>query len=181
MSGSWLRSSSLRILGVHWSGCLTDSASSQLISSVSFLLCLLSSLSLSLSLFISLFSSLSLLCLFSSLSFLLCLCHFSSLFLFSIAITMIARPVGSLCTHGPDSPSLPECVGRGPFIVGRSCSHHARKHVLAFLCKPLATWNEVGLYLCWKEYCAWCGGVLWCVVVVVVSVVGWVVLLHVCC
>ena len=26
-------------------------------------------------------------------------------------------------------------------------------------CKPRATWNEVGLYLCWKEECALCGAV----------------------
>ena len=29
--------------------------------------------------------------------------------------------------------------------------------VLEFLCKPLPTWNEVGLHLSWKEECAWCG------------------------
>ena len=28
--------------------------------------------------------------------------------------------------------------------------------VQVFLCKPRATCNEVGLYLCWKEECAWC-------------------------
>ncbi len=30
--------------------------------------------------------------------------------------------------------------------------------VEGFLCKPRTPWNEVGLYLCWKEKrCAWCG------------------------
>ena len=33
-----------------------------------------------------------------------------------------------------------------------------------FLCKFRATWNEVGLYLCWKEECVW-GGVVWWIVV----------------
>ena len=66
--------------------------------------------------------------------------------------------------------------------------------VKVFVCKPRATWNEVGLYLCWKEKCAWCGvWLLWlfgCLVVslfgcfvvwlvVVVFVAGRVVLLHV--
>ena len=36
--------------------------------------------------------------------------------------------------------------------------------VQVFLCKPHATWNEVGLYLCLKEECAWCD-VIWCGVV----------------
>ena len=34
-----------------------------------------------------------------------------ALFLCSMTMTMTARPVGSLCTHGPDLPRVPECVG----------------------------------------------------------------------
>ena len=79
----------------------------------------------------------------------------------SATMTMITRPVGSLCVH---TALTCECVGVRvlwliPCHVRRTCSHHARnKHVrimqettvLVLLCKPRATWNEVGLYLCWK-------------------------------
>ena len=44
----------------------------------------------------------------------------------SITMTVIARPVGSLCTF------LPEGQGawamHGPFLVGLTCSHHARNN-----------------------------------------------------
>ena len=54
--------------------------------------------------------------------------------------------------------------------------------VQVFMCKPRATWNEVGLHLCWKEECSWCCGV-GCSFVVVVSLLclSLVVLLHVFC
>ena len=76
----------------------------------------------------------------SNLSFISVSFHLS-FFLFSMTMKVIARPVGSGC---------------GPFLVGRTCSHHARKIVWVFLHKPRATWNEVGLYLSWKEQCACC-------------------------
>ena len=38
--------------------------------------------------------------------------------------------------------------------------------VLALLCKPRATWNEVGLYLCWKwVLCLVVSGMCLCLVV----------------
>ena len=67
----------------------------------------------------------------------------STFFLFSMTMTMSARPVGSLCTHGPQS----------AWVLAHSLSgEHVRimqeTFVQVFLCKPRATWNEVGLYLC---------------------------------
>ena len=56
-----------------------------------------------------------------------------SLFLCSMTMTMISRQVGYLCTHGSELPWVPECVGRGSFPVGRTCSHHARKNCLGIL------------------------------------------------
>ena len=40
-----------------------------------------------------------------------------------------------------------------------------KQFVQVFLCKPRATWNEVGLYLCWKKRMClvWCGVVWWIV------------------
>ena len=55
-------------------------------------------------------------------------------------------------------PLVPECVGRGPFLVGRTCSHHARKHLSRYSCASLVPLGmKWGLYLCWEEYCACCG------------------------
>ena len=69
----------------------------------------------------------------------------SSLSSLSATMTMITRPVGlSLCTHGSD---LPECQS--------ACT-------LA-LCKPRATWSEVGLYLCWIWVICLCLFVFGCV------------------
>ena len=47
----------------------------------------------------------------------------------SSTMTMITRQVGSLslCKHGSDLP-VSECVGRCPFHVGRTYSHHARNN-----------------------------------------------------
>ena len=66
-------------------------------------------------------------------------------------MTMTARPVGSLCTHGP------------MLLEGQSAVQETI--VYGSLCKPRATWNEVGLYLCCKEECAWCGVSVLCVFV----------------
>ena len=146
-----------------------------LLSSISSHFYICSSLSLSLSLFMSLSSSL-LLSLLISISVLLCLCLFSSLslfisvsvsfhfsfFLFSLSIPFHLslpllndddnnRPVGSLSVHTALSP---EC--QGAWAVAHSLpGEHVRMMqetcVQVFLCKPRATWNDVGLYLCWKE------------------------------
>ena len=43
----------------------------------------------------------------------------------------------SLCTHGPHLPWGPECMYRGPFLVGPTCSHHART-VSGHFCAILA-------------------------------------------
>ena len=42
--------------------------------------------------------------------------------------------------------------------------------ILVLLCKPRATWNEVGLYLCWKW--VMCLFVLVCVLLLVASVLA---------
>ena len=34
----------------------------------------------------------------------------------------------SLCTQGSELPQGPECMDLGPFLVGRTCSHHARNN-----------------------------------------------------
>ena len=86
-----------------------------------------------------------------------------SFFLFLMTMTMSTRPDGSLCTHGPHSPKMQECVGLDPFPVGRTCSHKMQETtVLEKLCKPRATWNEVGLHLCWKwVLCLVVSGYVW--------------------
>ena len=64
---------------------------------------------------------------------------------------MITRPAGlSVCTHGSD---LPECQSARTLAHSLFGEHVRIMHetiVLALLCKPRATWNEVGLHLCWK-------------------------------
>ena len=61
--------------------------------------------------------------------FFFCLSPFISFFLCSMTITKIARLVGSLCTHGSDQPSVPECVGLGPFV----CWHFVCLGILVHL------------------------------------------------
>ena len=56
----------------------------------------------------------------------------------------------SLGTHGSN---LPECQSACTLAHSLSGEHVRIMHettVLVLLCKPRATWNEVGLYLCWK-------------------------------
>ena len=114
---------------LKFASSLTISAS--LLVSISSLMCLspLTRLSFSLSLSISLSSS--------SLSVTL-----------SKTMTMIARPVSTLCTHGLDLTSVPECDGRGPLLVGRTCSHHAR-NISGYSCASL-----VPLGIKWAHICA---------------------------
>ena len=83
---------------------------------------------------------------------------FSSL---SVTITMIARPVGSLCTHSSDLPKGPGCKGRGPVPVGLTCSHHARNN-----CLGVSSASLVPLGMKWACVCAGNGCcVWWCLVV----------------
>ena len=126
-------------------------------------------LALSLSFLLSLSLLLFLCSLLSCLLSLLSLSSPSLLSSLSATMTMISRPVGSLCVH--------TALTCDP--VGRTCSHHARnKHVrimqettvMVLLCKPRATWDEVGLYLCWKW--VMCQYVLVCVVLLVASVLA---------
>ena len=56
----------------------------------------------------------------------------------------------SLKTHSSD---LPECQSAWVMAHSLLVQHVRIMHettVLVLLCKPRATWNEVGLYLCWK-------------------------------
>ena len=65
-------------------------------------------------------------------------------------MTMITPPVGSLCTHSSD---LHECHCAWASVhslFGEHVRIMQETTVLVQLCKPRATWNEVGLYLCWK-------------------------------
>ena len=77
--------------------------------------------------------------------------------LFSVTMTMIARPVGSLYTHSSDLPCVPKCVR---WLA--NCSLHAETIVRTFSCKPhaialiekemLCTHNE-GDVLCCAVMC----------------------------
>ena len=75
------------------------------------------------------------------------------LFLFSplpVTMTMITRSVGSLCTQSSD---LPECQCAWASVhslLGEHVRIMQETTVLVKLCKPRATWNEVGLYVRWK-------------------------------
>ena len=75
----------------------------------------------------------------------------------SITMTMIARPVGSLCTHGPVLPEGQSAGAMAHSLVVWLVRIMQETSVQVFLCKPRTTCNEVGLCLCWKETCAWCG------------------------
>ena len=92
-----------------------------------------------------------------------------SLFLFSITMTMIARSVGSLRTHGPTLPSRSECVGRSPLFVVRTCSHHVRN-----ILSEDSSASLVPLGMMWACICAGkknvLGGVWWTVLCVFVRV-----------
>ena len=90
---------------------------------------------------------------------------FSSL---QVTMTMITRPVGSLCTHSSDLPQGPECKGRGPFPVGLTCSHHARNNCLGVSCA-----NLVPLGMKWACICAGNGCCVWWRLVVLVCVSMW--------
>ena len=46
----------------------------------------------------------------------------------SATMTMITRPFGSLCVHTALTCESVRVRGRGPFLVGRTCSHHARNY-----------------------------------------------------
>ena len=69
----------------------------------------------------------------------------------------------------------------GPFLVGEHVRIKQETTVLVELCKPRATWNEVGLHLCWKWVlclvvfvmclCLVCVSMCWYVLVCVVFVV----------
>ena len=50
----------------------------------------------------------------------------SSLFLFSLTMIVITGSVSSLCGHSCGLPCLSERGSRGPVLVGRICSHHAK-------------------------------------------------------
>ena len=52
---------------------------------------------------------------------------FSSLKTLSIAMTMVARPVGSLCTHGSILPEGQSAWALSSFPVWRGTSHHAEE------------------------------------------------------
>ena len=66
---------------------------------------------------------------------------------------MITRPVGlSLGTHGPALPFGKECMYLST-LLGEHVRIMQETTVLVLLCKPRATWNEVGLFLCgrWRS------------------------------
>ena len=106
------------------------------------------------SLLASLLSRVSLSLLLVSLSF------FSSL---SVTMTILTRPVGSLCTHSSDLPLKPECKDRDPFPVDLTCSRHAKNNCLGVSCAGL-----VPLGMKWACICAGNGCcVWWCLVVLV--------------
>ena len=69
----------------------------------------------------------------------------------------------SLYTHGSD---LPECQSAWTLahsLFGEHVRIMQETTVLAELCKPRATGNEVGLYLCWKWVMCLCLVVFGCV------------------
>ena len=98
-----------------------------------------------------------------------------SVFLFSMTMTMIVRPVGSLCTHSSDLPWGPECEGCGQFPVRRLCSYHARNNCpgIPVQASCQLEWSgpvsvlEMGDVL----WCVW-----WCLVVLVCGSMWWYVL-----
>ena len=103
------------------------------------------SFSLSLSLLVSL-------CLLSArLSFFLSLSFSALSITLSITMTLIARPVGSLCTHGSILPDRQSAWTLAESLSGEHVRITQETVVQIFLRKPRATSNEVGLYLCWRS------------------------------
>ena len=74
---------------------------------------------------------------------------FSSLSL-SVTMTMIPRPVGCLCKQCSDLPQCQSAWTSVHLLFGDFVRIMQETTVLVSLCKPRATWNEVGLYPCWK-------------------------------
>ena len=113
--------------------------------------------------------------LFSSLLFSLSLFPLlSSISSLSATMTMITRPIGpSLNTHGPAWPLGKECMYLGT-LLGDHVRIMQETTVLVLLCKPRATWNEVGLFLCgrWKSVLM-CDVSVLCVRVLFCDVVRW--------
>ena len=63
----------------------------------------------------------------------------------------ITRPIGlSLCTHGSDLPENQSAFTLAHSLFGEHVRIMQETTVLEKLCKPRATWNEVGLHLCWN-------------------------------
>ena len=79
-------------------------------------------------------------------------------------MTMITRPLGlSLCTHGSNLPECQSACTSAHSLLGEHVRIMQETTVYIFLCNPCATWNEVGLYLCWKWVMCLC--LLVCLVV----------------
>ena len=78
-------------------------------------------------------------------------------------MTTITRPFGSLCTHGSDLPECQSAWASVHYLFGDYVRIMQETTVMAQLCKPRATWNEVGLYLCWKWVMCLCLYVSVCV------------------
>ena len=69
----------------------------------------------------------------------------------SATMTMITRPVGSHCVHTALTCLSVRVRGLRSLTLFCNCVRIMQETtVLAFLCKLRATWNEVGMYLCWK-------------------------------
>ena len=62
-------------------------------------------------------------------------------------MTMITRPVGSLCTDGSDLPECQSAWASVHCLFDDYVRIMQETTVLAELCKPRATWNEVGLHV----------------------------------
>ena len=56
----------------------------------------------------------------------------------------------SLCTHGSNLPECRSACTLAHSLFGEHVRITQETTVLVELCKPRATWNEVGLHLCWK-------------------------------
>ena len=104
-------------------------------------------------------------------------------FCLSMTMTMFIRLLGSLslCTQSPDfpGPRHTRCLA--------NYSQQQEEFVKVFLWKPRATWNEVGLSLCWRWRCSCVCGcacgvpVLFCVTSCCVAVHVFVIVTVMCC
>ena len=84
-------------------------------------------------------------------------------FLFSLSNNDSDHSSSRLCTHSSALAKGPECMDLGPFLVGRTCSQHARNNCLGVSCASL-----VPLGMKWACICAGNGCcVWWCLVVLV--------------